>query len=124
LLLKHKAALFDHLVSRWRDLFNVAVEEAFKTLKGDLSIRPIYHQHEDHIEAHIFIVFLAYCLHVMTRSALEKFSAVQMIDVHIPTTDRRELTVTRYIQPDPELQLLLERLKLTLPGVASKNSEG
>jgi hypothetical protein len=106
----------------------VAVEEAFKTLKGDLSIRPIYHQHEDHIEAHIFIAFLAYCLHVTlghrlkhlapgltTRSALEKFSAVQMIDVRIPTTDRRELTLTRYTQPEPELQLLLERLKLALP---------
>ena len=106
----------------------VAVEEAFKTLKGDLSIRPIYHQHEDHIEAHIFIAFLAYCLHVTldhrlkhlapgltTRSVLEKFSAVQMIDVRIPTSDRRELALTRYTQPEPELQLLLERLKLILP---------
>ena len=106
----------------------VAVEEAFKTLKGDLSIRPIFHQHERRIEAHIFIAFLAYCLHVTlghrlkhlapgltTRSALEKFSAVQMIDVRIPTTDARELLLTRYTQPEAELQLLLERLKLTLP---------
>ena len=106
----------------------VAVEEAFKTLKGDLSIRPIFHQQERRIEAHIFIAFLAYCLHVTlghrlkhlapgltTRSALEKFSAVQMIDVHIPTTDGRELTLTRYTQPDPELRLLLNRLKLALP---------
>ena len=78
----------------------VAVEEAFKTLKGDLSIRPIYHQREKRIEAHIFIAFLAYCLHVTlghrlkhlapgltTRSVLEKFCAVQMIDVHVPITD-------------------------------------
>lgn len=106
----------------------VAVEEAFKTLKGDLAIRPIFHQHEERIEAHIFIAFLAYCLHVTvgqrlkhlapgltTRSVLEKFSAVQMIDVHIPTTDGRELTLTRYTQPEPELKLLLERLKFTLP---------
>src|ERR1039457_5146998 len=106
----------------------VAVEEAFKTLKGDLSIRPIYHQHERRIEAHIFIAFLAYCLHVTlghrlkhlapgltARSVLEKFSAVQMIDVHIPTTDARELTLTRYTQPEPELKLLLERLKFVLP---------
>jgi hypothetical protein len=98
------------------------------TLKGDLSIRPIYHQRERRIEAHIFIAFLAYCLHVTlghrlkglapgltTRSVLEKFSAVQMIDVMIPTTDGRELTLTRYTQPEPELQLLLERLKLALP---------
>lgn len=106
----------------------VSVEEAFKTLKGDLSIRPIYHQHEDRIEAHIFIAFLAYCLHVTlghrlknlapgltTRSVLEKFSAVQMIDVRIPTSDGRELALTRYTQPEPDLKLLLERLKLTLP---------
>lgn len=106
----------------------VAVEEAFKTLKGDLAIRPIFHQRERRIEAHIFIAFLAYCLHVTlghrlkhlapgltTRSVLEKFCAVQMIDVHIPTTDGRELTLTRYTQPEPELKLLLEKLKLTLP---------
>jgi Transposase DDE domain len=106
----------------------VAVEEAFKTLKGDLSIRPIYHQRERRIEAHIFIAFLAYCLHttlshrlkhlapgLTARSVLEKFSAVQTIDVHIPTTDQRELTLSRYTQPEPELKLLLERLKFTLP---------
>jgi len=106
----------------------VAVEEAFKTLKGDLSIRPIFHQYERRIEAHILIAFLAYCLHVTlghrlkhlapgltTRSALEKFSAVQMIDVHIPTNDGRELTLTRYTQPEPDLRLLLEQLKLVLP---------
>jgi hypothetical protein len=50
-----------------------------------------------------------------TRSVLEKFSAVQMIDVIIPTTDGRELTLTRYTQPEPELKLLLERLKFALP---------
>lgn len=106
----------------------VSVEEAFKTLKGDLAIRPIYHQREPRIEAHIFVCFLAYCLHVTlghrlkhlapgltTRSVLEKFCAVQMIDVRIPTTCGRELALTRYTQPEPELQLLLEQLKLTLP---------
>ena len=106
----------------------VAVEEAFKTLKADLAIRPIFHQHEDRIEAHIFIAFLAYCLHITlghrlkglapgltTRSVLEKFSAVQMIDVHVPTTDGRELILTRYSEPERELQLLLDKLKLALP---------
>jgi hypothetical protein len=104
------------------------VEEAFKNLKGDLAIRPIYHQVESRIEAHIFIAFLAYCLHVTlgrrlrdlapgltTRSVLEKFAAVQMLDVRIPTTDQREVVLTRYTQPEPELQLLLEKLKLELP---------
>jgi transposase len=106
----------------------VAVEEAFKNLKGDLAVRPIFHQRLERIEAHIFIAFLAYCLHVTlgrrlhglapgltARSVLEKFAAVQLIDVHVPTTDGRELQLTRYTQPEPELQLLLERLRLDLP---------
>jgi transposase len=106
----------------------VQVEEAFRTLKSDLAIRPIFHQDERRIEAHVFIAFLAYCLYVTlgrqlkslatgltARSALEKFSAVQMVDVHIPTTDGREVLLTRYTQPEPELALLLERLNLTLP---------
>jgi transposase len=106
----------------------VEVEAAFKTLKGDLAIRPIFHQQERRIEAHIFVAFLAYCLHVTLgrhlkalapgltpRAVLEKFAAVQMIDVYVPTTDGRELCLTRYTQPEPELKLLLEKLKLTLP---------
>jgi transposase len=106
----------------------VNVEEAFKNLKGDLAIRPIFHQIEKRIEAHILIAFLAYCLQVTlterlralapgltTRSALEKFAAMQMIDVHLPTTDGRELVMTRTTQPEAELQLLLDKLKLQLP---------
>jgi hypothetical protein len=106
----------------------VAVEEAFKNLKGDLAIRPIFHQNERRVEAHIFIAFLAYCLQITlqrrlhalapgltARSALEKFAAVQMIDVHLPTTDGRGLVMTRYTQPEPELQLLIQQLKLSLP---------
>jgi hypothetical protein len=106
----------------------VEVEAAFKTLKGDLAIRPIFHQQERRIEAHIFVAFLAYCLHVTLgrhlkalapgltpRAVLDKFAAVQMIDVYVPTTDGRELSLTRYTQPEPELKLLLEKLKLTLP---------
>jgi hypothetical protein len=106
----------------------VAVEEAFKNLKGDLAIRPIFHKDEKRIEAHIFIAFLAYCLHVTltrrlhalapgltARSALEKFAAVQMIDVHLPTTDGREILLTRYTQPEPELKLLIDRLAYRLP---------
>ena len=106
----------------------VQVEEAFRTLKGDLAIRPIHHQREQRIAAHVFIAFLAYCLYVTlgrqlaalapgltARSALEKFAAVQMVDVHVPTTDGRELCLTRHTQPEPDLALLLERLELDLP---------
>ena len=110
------------------DIQLVAVEQAFKNLKGDLAIRPIFHQEERRVEAHIFIAFLAYCLQVTlqrrlhalapgltARSALEKFAAVQMIDVYLPTTDGRELLLTRYTQPEPELRLLTHQLKLDLP---------
>jgi transposase len=106
----------------------VSVEEAFRNLKGDLAIRPIFHQDQARIEAHIFIAFLAYCLHVTLgrrlralapgltpRSAIEKFAAVQMIDLHVSTTDGRELLLTRYTEPEPELALLMHKLKLALP---------
>jgi hypothetical protein len=106
----------------------VAVEEAFKNLKGDLALRPIHHQKERRIEAHIFIAFLAYCLlatlrcrlqalapGLTPRSVFEKFAGVQMIDVHIPTTDGRELVLERYTEPERDLKLLLGELKLVLP---------
>jgi len=106
----------------------VQVEQAFCNLKGDLALRPIFHQEQKRIEAHIFVSFLAYCLHVTlgqwlrilapgltTRTVLEKFAAVQMVDVHIPTSDGRTLILSRYTQPEPDLQLLLARLKLQLP---------
>jgi len=104
------------------------VEAAFKNLKGDLALRPIYHQLEHRIEAHIFISFLAYCLHVTLRrrlhelapgltprSVLEKFATLQMLDVHLPTTDERTVILSRYTQPEKDVQLLLQRLKLELP---------
>ncbi len=104
------------------------VEQAFKELKGDLSIRPIYHQLDTRIEAHIFVAFLAYCLQVTLkarlrplapgltpRSALEKFGAIQMVDVHLPTTDGRTLILSRYTEPESDRQLLLDRLHLRLP---------
>ncbi len=106
----------------------VAVEEAFKTLKGDLAIRPIFHRDERRIEAHIFVAFLAYCLQVTltrrlhglapgltARSALAKFAAMQMIDVHLPTTDGREIILTRTTEPELDLRLLIDRLNLVLP---------
>lgn len=106
----------------------VHVEEAFKILKGDLAIRPIHHQKEKRVEAHIFVAFLAYALHVTLRrrlhdlapgltprSALEKFGSLRMIDVHLPTTDGRKVIMPRYTQPELELQVLLQQLRLSLP---------
>ena len=104
------------------------VEQAFKELKGDLAIRPVYHQSDERIEAHIFVAFLAYCLQVTLKQRLralapgltpravpETFAAIQMLDVHFPTTDGRTLIFTRHTQPEKDHQLLLHQLKLRLP---------
>jgi transposase len=104
------------------------IEAAFKDLKDDLSLRPIFHQLERRIEAHIFVAFLAYCLHVhlrarlrvlapglTPRSMLEKFAAIQMLDVHFPTTDGRELVFSRYTQPEKDHKMLLSQLGWELP---------
>lgn len=104
------------------------IEQAFKELKNNLAIRPIHHQKDERIEAHIFVSFLSYCLQVTLkqrakakvpgltpRAILEKFRAMQMIDVHLPTTDGRNLIPTRHTQPGKDLQLLLHEFNLTLP---------
>jgi hypothetical protein len=106
----------------------VEVEAAFKNLKSELAVRPIFHQREDRIEAHIFVAFLAYCVHVTfrqqlkahapgltVRQALDKLQAMQMLDVHFPTTDGRELIFTRYTEPESDQQLLLAKLGWALP---------
>jgi hypothetical protein len=114
----------------------VQVEEAFRTLKGDLAVRPIYHQEEKRVEAHIFVAFLAYALHVTlrrrlrdlapgltSRAVLEKLRAVPMVDVHLPTTDGREIILTRHTQPDPEIAMILQQLKLQTAASAAPASE-
>ncbi|MCP4407329.1 MAG: IS1634 family transposase [Gammaproteobacteria bacterium] len=112
------------------------IEQAFKEIKQDLSIRPIYHQKDERIEAHIFVSFLSYCLQVTLkhkarskapgltpRAIVEKFKAMQMIDVHLPTTDGRQLILPRYTQPEKDIQLLLCQLNLTLPKQPSPRIE-
>ena len=113
----------------WRFYIQLTeVEQAFKELKHDLSVRPIYHRIEPRIEAHIFVAFLAYCLQVTLKARLRiaargitpreviaKFKTIQMVDVHVPTTDGRELVLSRYTQPEADHRMLLEQLRLTLP---------
>jgi transposase len=104
------------------------VEQAFKELKHDLAVRPIYHSSEPRIEAHIFVAFLAYCLQVTLKAQLRnlargitpaeviaKFKTMQMVDVHVPTSDGRELVLSRYTQPESDHRMLLEQLKWKLP---------
>jgi transposase len=106
----------------------VEVEAAFKNLKDDLGLRPIYHRLEDRIEAHIFIAFMAYCLQVTLRArlkplaggltpraVLDNMAAVQMLDVHFPTTDGRTLILSRYTELTADQKILVQQLNLTLP---------
>ena len=106
----------------------VEVEQAFKEIKNDLAIRPIYHQSDARIEAHIFVAFLAYCLQVTLkqrlkalaagltpRAVLDKVAVIQMVDVHLPTTDGRTVMLTRYTEPEPDQAILLQQMKMQLP---------
>jgi transposase len=106
----------------------VQVEAAFQCLKSDLGIRPIYHQLEHRVEAHILVAFLAYCLMatlkhrlqvhapgLSPRAVLEKLAAIQALDVCLPTTDGRHLVMPRYTEPDADVALLLHQLRLVLP---------
>jgi len=104
------------------------VEAAFKSLKSDLAVRPVYHQLEHRVEAHIFVAFLSYCLMITlrqklryhasgltARDVLDKLSTIIMIDVRIPTTDGRMLEMRRHSQPEVEHQIILDRLNVKLP---------
>ena len=104
------------------------VEQAFKNLKGDLSLRPIFHRRDSRIDAHIFVAFIAYCLHVTLkqrlrqeapglspREVLDKFACIQMVDVHLPTSDGRVFILSRYTHPEKDHQMLLAQLSLHLP---------
>src|SRR5437879_13226097 len=115
--------------NRWQTYIQLTdIEAAFKNLKDDLKLRPIHHQLIDRIEAHIFVAFIAYCLHVTLkarlrpvaagltpRAVLDKFATLQMLDVKFPTTDGRTLILSRYTEPDTDHKLPLEQLKLTSP---------
>jgi transposase len=106
----------------------VRVEEAFKTLKGDLNLRPIHHQLQSRVEAHILVAFLGYCLSsslrmklsaaapgLTPRAALASLSAIQRLEVQVPTSDGRVLVMPRYTEPEAQQNMILDLLKLTLP---------
>ncbi len=95
-------------------------------------MRPIYHQldpqFDRRFEAHSFVAFIAYCLQVTlkqrlralapgryARAVFEKLKTMQMVDVHLPTTDGRHIVLPRYTQPETDQKILLQQLKLTLP---------
>ena len=106
----------------------IEIEQAFKELKHELAIRPIFHRREARIEAHIFVSFIAYCLLVTLknlarprangltpRAIIEAFATIQMVDVHLPTADGRHLVLPRHTRPNKQHELLLHQLGMTLP---------
>ena len=104
------------------------IESVFRSLKSELGVRPIYHQLEHRADAHVLIAFLAYCLQVTLKNrllihapgltpaaVLEKLATIQMVEVWIPMMDGRWLVLPRHTQPEPDVQALLEKTRITLP---------
>jgi transposase len=103
-------------------------ESAFRALKSELSIRPLFHQLEPRVKAHILVAFLGYALwvtlkHLLRQSpsdlsparALALLCTLQSADIVLPTTDGRELRLRRITEPSPEQKQLLQQLKIRLP---------
>jgi transposase len=111
-------------------------EAAFRALKSELAIRPIFHQKEHRVKAHILVAFLGYALwvtfkHLLKRKqtdvspnrALSLLATLQSADIVLPTTDGREIRLRRITQPNLEQKLLLDQLGITLPERLNFDSE-
>src|SRR6266481_9583184 len=103
-------------------------EAAFRIQKDQLNLRPIWHQREDRVQAHIFVCFLAFvlwkCLEMWQSRAglgnspriiLEELKRIQSQDVVVPTAAHRQIRLRCVTQPDPAQAILLDRLGITLP---------
>ena len=122
-------AIQSDATTMWKMYMQLAsIESAFKSMKSDLAIRPIWHRIQPRVEAHIFVAFMGYCLMsalrkhlepaapgLSPRAALEQLAAIQMVDVCLPTSDGRWLIMPRYTEPEVEQRILLEKLGLALP---------
>lgn len=103
-------------------------EAAFRTLKQDLSIRPIYHQLEARVKAHVLICFLAYALYrtldglakgkslgMSARKILASLATIKSGDIILPLVDGRQIRLRRVSRPDAPQAELLTRLGVDLP---------
>jgi transposase len=114
-------------------------EASFRALKSELSIRPLFHQLEHRVKAHVMVAFLGYALWVTLKhrlmaapavspnqadnsqqfyspmTALSVLSTLQSADIVLPTTDGHEIRLRRITEPTPEQKLLLQRLAINLP---------
>ena len=104
------------------------VEAAFRTLKSELAIRPLFHQLEKRVKAHVLVAFLGYALlvtlkHLLKRvgseyspaKALQRLSELYSVDIVLPTIEEREIWLPRTSKLDEEQQKILYRHQLQLP---------
>jgi transposase len=111
-------------------------EAAFRALKSELAVRPVFHQLERRAKAHVLVAFLGYALwvtlkHLLHRGgtgltpvrALALLATLQSADIILPTTDGREIRLRRVTQPTPEQQRLLDQLNITIPTHLEWNAE-
>jgi transposase len=135
-----QAATAEELWSRYMQL--TEAETSFRALKSELSIRPLFHQLEPRVKAHVMVAFLGYALwvtlkHLLKRrpalvpqpsmrgvdnaqplspiKALALLSTLQSADIVLPTTDGREIRLRRITEPTAEQKSLLQQLALSLP---------
>ena len=111
-------------------------EAAFRVLKSELAIRPLFHQLERRVKAHVLVAFLGYALwvtlkHLLQRrgsgltpaQALAHLATLQSADIVLPTTDGREIRLRRVAKPTPEQQRLLDQLEISIPSHLEWNAE-
>lgn len=111
-------------------------EAAFRALKSELAIRPLFHQLEWRVKAYVLIAFLGYALWVTLKhqlrrratglsptQALAQLATLQSADIVLPTTDGREIRLRRVAQPTRAQQRLLEQLEITIPAHLEWNAE-
>ena len=111
-------------------------EAAFRALKSELAVRPVFHQLERRAKAHVLVAFLGYALWVTLKHwlhrqgtgltparALALLATLQSADIILPTTDGREIRLRRVTQPTPEQQRLLDQLDITIPTHLEWNAE-
>jgi transposase len=121
----------------WKSYIQLTeAEAAFRALKSELAIRPIFHQLEHRTKAHVLVAFLGYALWVTLTHLLQakgsKLSPMQALaaaatlhsaDIVLPTTDGRQIRLRRVTTPTPQLQTLFEQLGMTLPSRLSFDQE-
>jgi transposase len=143
-----KAETAEELWSKYMQL--TEAEASFRALKSELSIRPLFHQLEQRVKAHVMVAFLGYALWVTLKHLLKRrpelvdkrsasgvenvqsmtpmkaialLSTLQSADIVLPTTDGREIRLRRITEPTAEQKLLLQQLRISLPEHLQFNRE-